>query len=198
MDWIVLSFHQNFDKRQFQLNRIVFCSKFSISTIWFDWYIIFIKYFKKDYMDRTAIYFHQNFLKRQNGVNSIVFWPKYSQKTTWVEPYSLLIKIFGKVFLKMGWTILSFWTKFSKKTIWVEPYSLLIKIFKKTICIEQHNRLVKTLLKDNVGSTLLSFSQNFCIIDYMGWTILCLVQSNFFFNQFFPVKFVFTTTRKYN
>ena len=45
----ILSFGQNFLKRQYGLNRIVFWSKFSIKTIWDEPYSLLIKIFQKDY-----------------------------------------------------------------------------------------------------------------------------------------------------
>ena len=95
-------------------------------------YCLLFKFFRKEYNGWNRIIFWSNFLKRQYELNRIVFWSKFSYKTVWVEPYCLLVKI---VFL----------STFSIKTIWVEPYCLLIKIF----------------LKNNMGWTILSFSQNF-------------------------------------
>ena len=104
----------------------------------------------------------------------IIFWSKVSYKTVRVEPYCFLVKI---VFL----------STFSIKTIWVELYCLLIKIFLKdnivwifwknymdwTILSFDQNLLkreyklkrilskLNILLKHNMGSTALSFGQNF-------------------------------------
>ena len=49
MGWTILSFGQSFLKRQYGLNRIVFCSKFSIRAIWVEPYSLLIKIFQKDY-----------------------------------------------------------------------------------------------------------------------------------------------------
>ena len=75
-----MSFGENFLKRQYGLNRIVFWSKF----------------FSKDNMGWTIFSFGENFLKRQYGLNRIFFWSKFSIRTIWDEPYCLLIKIFQK------------------------------------------------------------------------------------------------------
>ena len=44
-----MSFGGSFRKRQYELNRIVFWSKFSIKTIWDEPYSLLIKIFQKDY-----------------------------------------------------------------------------------------------------------------------------------------------------
>ena len=49
MGCTILSFGENFLKRQYGLNRIVFCSKFSIRAIWVEPYSLLIKIFQKDY-----------------------------------------------------------------------------------------------------------------------------------------------------
>ena len=91
-----MSFHQNFPKRLYGLNRVINSSIFFKKTIWFKPYCLFVKIFSKDNMRWTVLPFGENFLKRQNGLNRIVFWSKFSIKTIWDEPYSLLIKIFQK------------------------------------------------------------------------------------------------------
>ena len=78
------SFHQNLLKRQYELyelNHIVFFSKFTIRTTWVDPHSLLIKYSQKDSMDWNWLSFQHNFLKRQYGANRIVFWSKCSKKT---------------------------------------------------------------------------------------------------------------------
>ena len=91
-----MSFGQNFRKRQYGLNHIVFWSKLSKKTIWFEPYCLLVKTFEKDNMGWTISSFGENFLKRQYGLNHIVFLPKFSKKIKLVEPYCLLIKSFLK------------------------------------------------------------------------------------------------------
>ena len=90
MDWTVLSFSENFLKRQYGLNRIVFWSKL----------------FSKDNMGWTIFSFGENSLKRQYGLNRIVFWSKFLCFVLSKFSYCLLLEIFLKD--NMGWTILSF------------------------------------------------------------------------------------------
>ena len=78
------SFHQNLLKRQYELyelNHIVFFSKFTIRTTWVDPHSLLIKYSQKDSMDWNWLSFQHNFLKRQYGANRVVFWSKCSKKT---------------------------------------------------------------------------------------------------------------------
>ena len=97
---MTFSFHQNLLKRQYELNHIVFFSKFTIRTAWVDPYTLLIKYFQKDYIDWNPLFFHYNFRKRQDGVNRIAIWSEFSKKTKWLKPYPLYVKIFLKD--KMG------------------------------------------------------------------------------------------------
>ena len=132
MSWTILSFGQNFWKRQYGLNHIVFCSKVSIRTIWFEPYCVLVETFEKGNMDRTILSFGQYFLKRLSGYNHIVFWSKLSKKTMWIEPYCLLVGLTEKD--SMGWSMLSFSQNFRKifkfifKDIVVEiiPYCLCL------------------------------------------------------------------------
>ena len=69
MDWTVLSFSENFLKRQYGLNRIVLWSKF----------------FSKDNMSWTIFSFGENTLKRQYRLHRIVFYWRFSYKTIWFK-----------------------------------------------------------------------------------------------------------------
>ena len=128
-----MSFGENFLKRQYGLNRIVFWSKFSSKTIWVEPYCL-----------------GENFLKRQYGLNRIVFWSKLPIKTIWIKLFCVLIKTFQKDYMdylsiymdyisfhqnflkrQYGLNRIVFWWKFSWKTIWVEPFYHLVKMFLK-------------------------------------------------------------------
>ena len=112
MVWVVLSFVQNFLKRLYGLNHIVFWSKRSKKTIWVEPYCLLVKIFLKDSMGWSILSFVQTFLKRLYGLKHIVFWSKLSKKTVWIEPYCLLIETSEKD--NMGWSILSFGKNFRK------------------------------------------------------------------------------------
>ena len=58
----MLSFGENFLKRQYGLNPFVFWSKFSEKKVWVEPYIVLIKIFQKDY----------------NGMKCIISEPKFS------------------------------------------------------------------------------------------------------------------------
>ena len=142
MVWTILSFSQNFRKRQYGLNRIVFLSKFSKKTIWIEPYCLLVKTFEKDNMVSTILSFGQNckkknnmgwtissfgenFLKSQYGLNRIVFCQKFTKR-------------------HYGLNHIVFWSKLWKKTRYIEPCCLLVKVF----------------LKDTIVWTVLSFCQN--------------------------------------
>ena len=61
IDWTVLSFDQNFPKRQCGLNHNVLKSKFSYKTIRVEPYCLLVKIFEKDNMGWTVLSFVQNF-----------------------------------------------------------------------------------------------------------------------------------------
>ena len=91
-----MSFGENFLKRQYGLNRIIFWSKF-FSKDNMGWTIFsFGENVLKRQNGLNRIVFGENFLQRPHGLNRIVFWSKFSIRTIWDEPYSLLIKIFRK------------------------------------------------------------------------------------------------------
>ena len=76
--WTMLSFGQNFRRRLFELNGIVFWSKYSKKTTWVEPYRLYIKLFLKYCEGWTTLSFGQNFLKRQSGLNHILFLSKFS------------------------------------------------------------------------------------------------------------------------
>ena len=112
MHWTTLSFHQNFLKRQYGLNHIIFWSNVSWKTTWIELYCLLVRIFEKVSMGWTILSFSQIFwkdnvgwstlslgqklLKRQYGLNHIVFWSKFSKRTALVEPYCLLVNVFLK------------------------------------------------------------------------------------------------------
>ena len=77
MDRTVLSFDQDFLKRQYGLNSIVLSQK----TVWVEPYWLLVKIFQKDNMGWTVLLFGQSFLKRLYQLNDTVFWSKFSKKT---------------------------------------------------------------------------------------------------------------------
>ena len=155
---MTFSFHQNLLKRQYELNHIVFFSKFTIRTTWVDRHSLLIKYFQKDYMVWTALCSYQNFVKRKYRFNrkkmskmTILFeqyccWVKtflggYMERTVWSfdqkfqkKLYRLTAFSFHQNLLKRQYELyelnhIVFFSKFTIRTTWVDPHSLLIKYF---------------------------------------------------------------------
>ena len=77
-----MSFGENFLKRQYGLNRIVFWSKF-FSKDNMGWTIFsFGENVLKRQNGLNRIVFGENFLQRPHGLNRIVFWSKFSERIT--------------------------------------------------------------------------------------------------------------------
>ena len=118
--WTIFPVGQNFRKRQYELNHIIFWSKVSINKTWVELYCLKLKIFLTGNMGWILLSFGQNFLKHY------MRWKKLDNKC-W------RVLLFGRNFLTRlyGLNCLMFWSKFSKKTVWIELHFLFITIFLK-------------------------------------------------------------------
>ena len=133
--WTIFPVGQNFRKRQYELNHIMFWSKVSINKTWVELYCLKLKIFLKGNMGWILLSFGQNFSKtlyalEKNWTISVegycclvgTFLPDYMDWTVWC---------FGQNFPKKlyGLNCIFFSSQFFWKAIWSKLYCLLVKMF---------------------------------------------------------------------
>ena len=154
MGWGIVSFRQNFLKRLYRLNHILFWSKFFKKRVCDELYSFSFKTFLEDSVVSTISSFDQSIVKRQYWLNPVVFGTRSSIRPIWIDLYSLFINLFHKDytdwialschqnflkredqlnpivfcsnFLKIQYGLDRFvcWSKHSKTRAWIEPYCI--------------------------------------------------------------------------